>query len=269
VTKTEDWDFEGRSVRMYRAGSGPPVLLIHGIGPGTSIVANFGAVIPALAERYTVYGMDLVGFGGSPGKAEPPYFDFALWRRQASFVAERIGAGGLRVWGQSMGGALALRLAADLSPIAKVVTTGAGGGLHRLNASLDGFWSLPASREALRAAMVDSVYDAAQITDALVAQRYETLGQGEVAPYFARMMTQDKQAMLDSAFLAPSDLARIRADVLVIHGREDRPVPSEENAGYFARFIPRADLALLGRCGHNPAREHAAKVTALVLDHLA
>jgi 2-hydroxymuconate-semialdehyde hydrolase len=267
VTQSEDWDFEGHRVRIHRAGSGSPVLLIHGIGPGTSIPANFGSVIPALAERHAVYGMDLIGFGGSSGKAAAPYFDFALWRRQAAFVAERIGAPALRVWGQSMGGALALRLAADHAAVTKVVTTGAGGGLHRLNASLDRFWSLPASREVLREAMVDSVYDPAEITDALVAQRYEMLQQGEVGPYFARMMTGDKQAMLDSAFLAPAVLGSVRADALLIHGREDRAVPYEETTAYYARFVPRADQVLLGHCGHNPAREHAAKVTALVLAH--
>jgi 2-hydroxymuconate-semialdehyde hydrolase len=269
MTHTEDWEFEEHRVRIYRAGEGPPVLLLHGIGPGTSIPANFGAVIPALAERHTVYGMDLIGFGGSSGKAEAPYFDFALWRRQASFVARRIAGPDLRVWGQSMGGALALALAAELGAVTKLVTTGAGGGLHRLNASLDRFWSLPSSRDALRAAMVDSVYDRAEITDALVAQRYDTLRQGEVGSYFARMMDADKQAMLDSAFLAPAILGSVGADALLIHGREDRPVPYEETAAYYARFVPRADLVLLGRCGHNPAREHAAKVTALVLAHFA
>jgi 2-hydroxymuconate-semialdehyde hydrolase len=266
---TEDWEFEGHRVRIHRSGEGSPVLLLHGIGPGTSIPANFGAVIPALAARHAVYGMDLIGFGGSSGKAAPPFLDFALWRRQTAFVADRIGAPALRVWGQSMGGALALWLAAERANVTKVVTTGAGGGLHRLNASLDRFWSLPPSREALRAAMIDSVYDPAEISDALVAQRYETLQQGEVGPYFARMMREDKQAFLDAAFLAPPVLGAIAAEALLIHGREDRPVPYEENASYHARFIPRADLVLLGRCGHNPAREYAAKVSGLVLSHFS
>lgn len=265
--QSEDWRFEDYDIRIYRQGHGPAVLLIHGVGPGTSILANFEPVVPALAEHYTVFGMDLIGFGGSSRKTAAPFFDFALWRRQAAFVAQRIGEPGLRVWGQSMGGALSLALAAEDPGIAKVVTTGSGGGLHRLNAALDRFWSRPKTREALREAMIGSVYDAASVTDALVAQRYETLSDGEVAPYFEEMMRCDKQALLDSAFLAPAVLARVAAKVLVIHGRDDQAVPYEQNAAYINAFLPDADMVILGRCGHNPAREHTRKVTQLVLGH--
>lgn len=267
--QNEDWHFEDYRIRIYREGRGPAVLLIHGVGPGTSIPANFDPIVPALAQHLTVYGMDMIGFGGSSRKTSSPYFDFALWRRQAAFVAQRIGEAGLRVWGQSMGGALSLSLAADHPGIAKVVTTGAGGGVHRLNRALDTFWSLPKSREALREAIAGSVYDSTGVTDALVSQRYQTLQQDGIAPYFEEMMRGDKQAMLDSAFLTPAVLARVKANVLVIHGRDDRPVPHEQNAAYIGAYLPNADTVILGACGHNPILEHTKKVTKLVLDHFA
>jgi 2-hydroxymuconate-semialdehyde hydrolase len=267
--QNEDWRFEDYRIRIYREGRGPAVLLIHGVGLGTSIPANFAPVVPALAQHYSVYGMDLIGFGGSSRKMSSPYFDFPLWRRQAASVVQRIGEAGLRVWGQSMGGALSLSLAADDPAISKVVTTGAGGGLHRLNGALDTFWSLPKSREALREAIAGSVYDAAGVTETLVSQRYETLHQDEIAPYFEEMMRGDKQAMLDSAFLTPAVLGRVEAKVLVLHGREDRPVPHEQNAQYISAYLPNADTVILGACGHNPILEHTSKVTKLVLDHFA
>lgn len=265
----EHWDFEDYRIRIHREGRGPAVLLIHGVGPGTSIPANFAPVIPALAERHTVYGMDLIGFGGSSHKTSMPYFDFPLWRRQAAFVAHRIGEPELRVWGQSMGGALALLLAVDQPAVSRVVTTGSGGGPHRLNPVQDRFWSLPSSPEALREVMLSAVYASDGVTSEAVAERFATLQRGEVASYFAEMMRCDKQALLDSAFVPPAVLGRVNAKVLLIHGRDDRCVPYEQSATYLSSFLPDADTVILGRCGHNPAREHTAKVAQLALRHFA
>ncbi len=47
-----------------KAGDGPPLLLIHSIGAGCSS-AEWEAVWHALAEKYTVYALDLLGFGKS------------------------------------------------------------------------------------------------------------------------------------------------------------------------------------------------------------
>lgn len=45
--------------------SAPPVLLLHGSGPGVSAAANWRLVIPALGERGRVIAPDLLGFGGT------------------------------------------------------------------------------------------------------------------------------------------------------------------------------------------------------------
>jgi 2-hydroxymuconate-semialdehyde hydrolase len=236
---TESWDFEGHQIRIYTEGSGPTLLLFHGIGPGT----------------------------------EDPFFDFELWVRQASFVAQQVlaktGETQLRAWGHSLGGAIALRLAAQQRFIAQVVATGTGGGNHRLNPPLDKFWTFPETPAQLKDAMMSSMLDPAAITDELVAGRYATLQQGDIGPYFGRMMSGDKQALLDSVRIDPTLLARIEARVLLIHGLEDKPCPFEDNALYLARQIARCDAIGLGRCGHNPAREYPEKTAQLALAHFA
>ncbi|MDB5777372.1 MAG: Alpha/beta hydrolase fold protein [Herbaspirillum sp.] len=271
--KTGTMEFEGHRIRIYTAGSGPTLLLLHGVGPGTSIPANFSAVTDVLAQSYSLVGMDLIGFGESSRKTKDPFFDFELWVRQAMFVVNevriRTGETSLRVWGHSLGGAIALRLAAALPFISQVAATGTGGGQHRVNPPLDKFWTFPESPAQLKDAMMSSMLDPAAVTDDLVSARYALLQQGDIGPYFARMMSGDKQALLDSARLDPALLAGIESQVLLIHGRDDKPCPAEENALYLSRLIPRCDAIVLGRCGHNPAREYPAKTAQLVLAHFA
>jgi len=50
---------------MLAEGSGPPVLLLHGSGPGTTAAA-WTPLIAALAPRFRVIAPDLLGFGESP-----------------------------------------------------------------------------------------------------------------------------------------------------------------------------------------------------------
>ena len=51
-----------------RAGDGPPVLLIHGVGLRAEA---WGAVIDRLAERFAVHAIDLPGHGESPPPRTP------------------------------------------------------------------------------------------------------------------------------------------------------------------------------------------------------
>src|SRR4051794_41601655 len=52
-----------------RAGSGEPLLLLHGIG---STRDDFSALLPRLAENFDVLSLDLPGHGGAPAPRWPP-----------------------------------------------------------------------------------------------------------------------------------------------------------------------------------------------------
>ena len=266
---TETWTFESHQIRIYKQGSGPALLLLHGVGPGTSIPANFSAVMTPLAQRYTVYGMDLIGFGGSSRKATMPFFDFELWVRQVHHVAARIGVPDLRVFGHSIGAALALRLAGETDFVKAVVGTGAAGGTQQLNDVLNRFWTFPETPDALRRAMLGSMFDTSGVTDTLVQERFATLQTGGIGEYFGTMMSADKQAMLDSVRLTPAQLARVKVPVLLIHGAHDLPCPWEQSAQSLCLGLSCCDLWVVGQCGHNPAREFTGKVLPRIVEHLA
>jgi 2-hydroxymuconate-semialdehyde hydrolase len=258
-----DLQFGEYSIRCYEAGAGKPLLLLHGIGPGTSIIANFAPILGPLAGRFHVHACDFVGFGGSARKRELPYFDFDLWLRQAEFLLERVAPGPVSVLGHSMGGAIALKLARRNGRIGKVMTSGAAGGMLRLNRHVEIFWKTPRTRDDLREAMKVGMHDHSGITGEIIEERFRVIQTPGYSDYFEAMLSGDKQKLLDAAKIPPAELGGIEAEVLVMHGRNDLPCPAEETALEFYRHIPKSDLYLLARCGHAIPREYPEKVVAL------
>ena len=98
------------TLNLYRAGTGTPLVLIHGIGHRWQA---WLPVIPALARHHEVIAIDLPGFGASP----PPPSRAVLGDMRASIrlLAEALSELGFdrpHVAGYSLGGAMSLELAA-------------------------------------------------------------------------------------------------------------------------------------------------------------
>jgi len=100
---------EGVRVRYLRAGSGPPVVLLHGL-LGYSFSWRF--TIPALASRHTVIAVDLPGAGFSERAGAIDHSLRATARRFLHF-AETIGLTSFDLVGTSHGGAVAMMAAAE------------------------------------------------------------------------------------------------------------------------------------------------------------
>ncbi len=120
----ECWmDLEGARMRYLRAGSGPPLILLHGL-LGYSFSWRY--TIPALAPYATVYAPDLLGAGFSD---RPRGIDHSM-RGTALRVlkfAEKLGLASFDLLGTSRGGAVAMAAAADC-----VRAGGSRRGLRRL-----------------------------------------------------------------------------------------------------------------------------------------
>lgn len=249
------FDFNGVPVHCLTGGSGFPILMIHGSGPGASSIGNWRKVLAPLADRYAIYAMDLIGFGESGRKPAPPYFDVDLWMAQCQAMLARIPGEQIGLIGHSISGALALKLAAVEPRVAKVMTTGCMGSVFVPNAATMTTWTFPRNRDELRQAAANLIYDTTLIDDAYIANREAVLFSGDYEAYFGQMFEGDKRRFIDAAALTAQELGRITCDVLMVHGRNDKAFPPELTMALSAS-LPQADVVLLGQCAHSVAFEH-------------
>jgi len=259
-------EIEGRRVHYWEGGSGFPVLMLHGVGPGTSIVGNFGPVLEPLAERYHILACDLIGFGESARKPEEPFFDVDLWVRQGLAMLDLMPDGPCGVAGHSLGGALALKVASRATRITKALTSCSIGASYPLNQALDEFWELPSDRAGLRRAMEAMVCDPANVSDEMIEGRWELLNQPGYDSYFGAMFAPPRQRFIDAGVLSAGELADIGAEITMIHGRDDRPCPPMETTMVLAESLPRAEVRLIGQCGHNLPREQTGAYLSAAFD---
>lgn len=104
TTSSQFCEFNGRIVHYTQSGSGPHVVLIHGIAASLYV---WRFIVPELSKKYTVTAIDLPGFGFS---SKDPNHDYGL-DSQSDAVSEfltEIGINEARLVGSSMGGAVAL-----------------------------------------------------------------------------------------------------------------------------------------------------------------
>jgi pimeloyl-ACP methyl ester carboxylesterase len=97
------------SISYTRAGSGDPLVLIHGIGHQRSA---WGDTVELLAQDFDVIAIDLPGFGRSPAPARPHSYRMDSYVDQLEDFFTHLGLDRPHVAGNSLGGMFALELAA-------------------------------------------------------------------------------------------------------------------------------------------------------------
>lgn len=255
----------GHDVHYWTGGKGFPILMLHGVGPGTSIVGNYQPVLEPLSRHCKIVAPDLIGFGKSARKVAPPFFDIALWVEQGLAMLDLLPPGPCGIAGHSLGGALALKIASRSSRVTRVLTSSSIGAPYPLPAALDNFWAVPADAAVLAQAMRRMVHDPTAVSADMVADRWTLFQSPGYADYFAKMFAAPRQRYIDAGILSDNELSHIRARVVMLHGRDDQPCPAEATTLAVARGLPGADVHLLGGCGHNLPREKTAAYLAAAI----
>jgi pimeloyl-ACP methyl ester carboxylesterase len=257
----------GIRTNYLEAGSGPPVVLVHGSGPGVSAYANWRLTMPALAAQHRVLAPDMVGFGFTERPGDVTY-DMATWTRQLLGFLDALGIDRAHLVGNSFGGALALRFATEHPDrVDRLVLMGSVGVPFDITEGLDAVWGYQPSVQAMRALLDIFAWSRDLVTDDLAQLRYAASVEPGVQEAFAAMFPAPRQRWVDAMVTADDRLVTLTHPTLVVHGRDDRVIPLA-NALHLLEVIPRAELHVFGQCGHWTQIEHAASFGALLTEFL-
>ncbi len=261
-------DADAIATNVHLAGSGDPVLLLHGSGPGVTAWANWRLTIPPLAERFTVIAPDVVGFGFTE-RPDGFGYDLPAWTAHVVGLLDALGLESVHVVGNSFGGALALSLAAS-SPdrVRRLVLMGSVGTRFEITPGLDAVWGYEPSVANMRALLDLFAYDPRLVTDDLAQLRYDASVRPGTQEAFAPSFPPPRQTALDALCLPDDVLAAVPHDTLLVHGREDRIIPLSSSLRLLD-LIPNAQLHVFGRCGHWTQIEQSDRFVRLVVDFLS
>jgi 2-hydroxymuconate-semialdehyde hydrolase len=261
----------GRSVRTgdlvtnyHDVGTGAPLLLLHGSGPGVSAWANWRSTVPQLSPRFRVLAPDLAGFGYTRVPADIEY-GRAVWVGQIVDFLDAVDVERVSVVGNSFGGSLALGLAiGHPERIDRLVLMGSVGVPFRLTDGLDQVWGYQPSIESMGRLMRDLfAYDPTLVTDDLVRMRFEASVRPGAQEAFSSMFPPPRQRWVDALAHHEDDVRAIPHPTLLVHGRNDKVIPLTTTMTLLD-WIDDSRAHIFGRCGHWTQIERASEFGALV-----
>jgi pimeloyl-ACP methyl ester carboxylesterase len=265
---TEYLELEGTWIRYNVIGGGPPVLLVHGWLSSSRIWEQLAG---RLAQRFTVYTLDLSGFGES----DKPLTGYGVRNGSRLLYAfcAHFGLTRTNVVGHDLGGNMVVKLAADHPDIVgRLVLIATPADEDQIDlptplwlATLPvlgpifytlGRLALPVRRLWMRSFVADPndlteevVEDAGRSTPAAVGQTLSIarreISRGRLA----------RQARI------------IKIPLLLIAGEGDQIVDPQA-VDIWARSVDQAEVCLLDECGHLPMIERTAECNAQVLAYL-
>ena len=262
------------SVRFQKIGSGPPLLLMHTI---RTQLEYFRSLAPLLARSHTVYAIDLPGHGHSPIDPSAS-FDEPYLRQAVIRFLEELNLSDITIVGESIGGALALTVAASLPQRVKRVyainpydyETRYGDGIRRgnwfanfiigslqvpvlgaINASLE-------NRMILGKIMSGGYHDPRKLPADLLAEFDEVARR----PGYKRA-ARKVLAGWRSWSKARNYYRQISAPVTLIYGDSDWSRPNERERT--RSLIPATQMVTLKNTGHFSAVENPSELARVIL----
>ena len=252
-------------LHAQEAGTGHPIVMLHGSGPGATGWSNFSPNIGPLSEQFRVLSFDMPGWGETEELDPTSERDHvtALVSALDELDIERAA-----LVGNSMGGMTSIRFAIEHPDrVSHLITMGApapGTSIFAPTGMSEGMKILIAtyqdpSPEKFKQLVSIMAFDQAFATDELAAERSAN------ALAYPQHLTSFGKSMAGAAkfFALSARLPEIAVPTLAIHGRDDRTV-NFENSLRLVAVVPNSRLLLLNRCGHWAQLEHADEFNRVV-----
>ena len=246
------------------AGSGPPLLLIHGIGHNHR---GFDDVAPRLQDAFTTYAIDLPGFGDSAPLEGPPTMR-ALADACAAFMADQ-GHSRFHVAGNSLGGAITLHLALDGRALSACALCPAGfdEGWERvfLHVSLMNTQAIaPLGAKVVRAAGGSAAVRRA--VGRQVAEHGDRLSAAVIVDTFERLAAAPagRSTRRHAINWRCPSVAALPCPTTVLWGEQDKLLLYKPQSARARERLPTADHVSVPDCGHLPMWD-APELTAATI----
>ncbi len=248
----------GCNIRYYDLGSGPALLLIHGIGGDAD---DWAFCLQALSASHRVIALDLLGFG----RSDKPHIDYSI----AGFVEvleqllRALAIERTALLGGSLGGwiaaAFALRFPDIVDKLVFVDTAGVWENMTEFPVDLH-----ISTRAHMREVFEQLFYDKTLATDDLIDMAYQQhleRGDGYTIHSVLRNLRDGRERLDES-------IANLRMPVLIVWGEQDVMIPLDTGRRLH-QLIPGSSLHVIPECGHLPALEKPAEFVRCVLEFLA
>ncbi len=254
------------NIHYNEVGTGdPPILCVHGAGPGASGWGNFSGNFQELALERRVLLIDMPGWGKTE-YVPPGDQPLTFWAKLLKDFLDTVGIDSVDLIGNSMGGQMGVKLAIDYPEKLKHLVVIGSQPTHAIAIQAlpqEGLRTLGEyyqgdgpSMEKMRAVVRSLVYDNSSLTDDFIKQRYEA----SITPnQLAR--GRDHWHGQDLYF----ELEKNRVPTLVVWGIDDKGGALEVGLLLTRRFQS-ARMYIFAKCGHWAQVEHRAAFDRLALD---
>ncbi|HEX9190128.1 MAG TPA: alpha/beta fold hydrolase [Vicinamibacteria bacterium] len=229
-------------LHYLEAGSGPPLLLVHGLGSNATM--EWGRLMAPLGRKYRVLAPDLPGFGDSERPASADYSIPMQVEAVLAFMRAR-GVGRTRLAGISMGGWISARLAGEHPERVERLVLVAAAGMRPDGPTIPAEVLLPRDEEGVRR-LVAAVRHKAPVPPGFVAR--DILARRLEEEWIVRRALE---SMRDGDDWLNGTLGRAEMPVLVVWGKQDALIPVAYAAPLSAEFR-NARLEVMDGCGHVP-----------------
>ena len=256
----------GYRMAYVTGGEGESLILLHGLGLASS---SWNGVLPALARRFRVFAVDMLGCG----RSDKPRIDYHLWSMATylRYFMDAVGIQRAHLVGHSLGGGIAMQTRFQYPERVNRLALISSGGFGRDLRWLLRLPTLPGGSVVMTAATrpfwnrVIKWFGYKEPTIPLkieTRQQWLSLTDADIRWVFMRTL-RGVSNITGQTVSALDRLHLMQGPVLLVWGDHDRTIPVA-HARRAAKLIPNCQLEILPDCGHYPALQCPEVVAGLV-----